>query len=77
MKNILGKTENLSLYNKEGKKVYDFYTYPNGYSSEHTYGENDIPLTFKDSHGVSIDFDIPEYTMEELIEKLGNFKINK
>jgi hypothetical protein len=22
-------------------------------------------------------FDIPEYTMEELVEKLGNFKIKK
>ena len=34
-------------------------------------------LTFKDSNGVSRGFDIPEYTMEELVNKLGNFKIKK
>jgi hypothetical protein len=38
---------------------------------------NGKELTFKDSHGLRIGFDIPEYTMEELIKKLGNFKLVK
>jgi YD repeat-containing protein len=119
MKNILGKTENLDLFNKDGKRVYEFikdsdgyiyeYTYDlqgnpltfknsNGFSSESTYDSNGNELTYKDStayssestydsdgnqltyknsNGVSHGFDIPEYTMEELVEKLGNFKIKK
>ena len=119
MKNILGKTENLTLYNKEGKRVYEFttrsngysieytrdskgneltYKSPNGFSSERTYDskgneltyknsngysceyaydENGNELTFKNSAGESIGFDIPEFTMEELVSKLGNFKLKK
>jgi hypothetical protein len=48
-----------------------------GYSSEYTYDSNGKELTFKDSDGIKRGFDIPEYTMEELVEKLGNFKIKK
>ena len=98
MKNILGKQEELELFNKEGKLIYRFYqrwdknwcesTYDsNGnlltfkdstdYWSELTYDSNGNLLTFKDSNGVMRGFDIPEYTMEELVEKLGNFKIKK
>ena len=77
MKNILGKTESLELFNKEGKRVYDFYKRSDGYSAECTYDSNGNELTFKDSNGVMRGFDIPEYTMEELVEKLGNFKIKK
>jgi YD repeat-containing protein len=98
MKNILGTTENLELFNKEGGKVYRFCKYPNGYSYErtcdsngnvltfkdsngysyeYTYDSNGNELTYKDSDGVSRGFDIPEYTMEELVERLGNFKIKK
>jgi uncharacterized protein RhaS with RHS repeats len=98
MKNILGKTENLELFNKDGKRVYQFinywdgvsceYTYDSngnqltykdsgGFSSEYTYDSNGMELTFKNSNGVTRGFDIPEYTMEELVEKLGNFKIKK
>jgi YD repeat-containing protein len=119
MKNILGTTENLEFYNKEGKKVYEFYkdsvgysyeqtydsngnaltfkdskgysseytydsngnklTFKNskGYSSEYTYDSNGNELTYKNSEGVTRGFDIPEYTMEQLVEKLGNFKIKK
>ena len=115
MKNILGKTENLELFNKEGKKVYEFYksssgityeytydsngnelTYKNsngysyeytrdanskeltfkdsnGYSYEYTRDANGKELTFKSSNGVSRGFDIPEYTMEELVEKIRKF----
>ena len=94
MENILGKTENLELYNKEGKKIYEFcktsngytfeYTYDsngkiltykdsNGYSYEYTRDANGKELTFKSSNGVSRGFDIPEYTMEELVEKIRKF----
>ena len=98
MKNILRTTENLELFNKEGKKVYEFYKYSSGISYERTYDSNGKDLTFKDSNGFSYEytrdsngnvltykdsngvtrgFDIPEYTMEQLVEKLGNFKIKK
>jgi YD repeat-containing protein len=98
MKNILGTTDNLELFNKEGKRVYKFYkgsdrysyeytynsngnvlTYKdsNGYSHEYTRDSNGNILTYKDSNGITRGFNIPEYTMEELVEKLGNFKIKK
>jgi hypothetical protein len=98
MKNILGTTENLELFDKDGRLLYNFYkssdaysyerTYDsnfniltlkdsNGFSYERTYDSNGNILTYKDSNGVMRGFDIPEYTMEELVEKLGNFKIKK
>ena len=111
MKNILGKEEDLSLYNKEGKLIYEFNTDSDGFSRElirdsrgnvltyknsngisgfTTYDSMGNVLTYKgsdgngfsseytyNSNGVSRGFDIPEYTMEELVEKLGNFKIKK
>ena len=98
MKNILGTTEDLELFNKEGKKVYEFdknsngswrertydsngntltYKDSSGFWIERTYDSNGKELTFKTSDGVTRGFDIPEYTMEELVEKLGNFKIKK
>ena len=96
MKNILGTTEDLDLYNKEGVRIYEFYKNSEGYSAEYTYDSNGYTLTYKnsdgywyectrdsngneltckDSNGVTQGFDIPEYTMEQLVEKLGNFKI--
>lgn len=98
MKNILGKTEELELFDKDGRIVYHFYkgsdgfssertynsdgkelTYKNsnGYSSEYTRDSHGKELTYKDSNGASRGFDIPEFTMEELVQKLGNFKIKK
>ncbi len=77
MKNILGTTENLELFDKVGKIVYNFYKDSKGYSYEYTYDSNGNELTYKDSNGVTRGFDVPEYTMEELVEKLGNFKIKK
>ena len=113
MKNILGNTNNLELFNKKGKKLYEFITYSNGFSYERTYDEKGNVLTYKDSNGFSceITYDekgnrltyknsngtyiirgkivtkeeyesfingTPEYTMEELVSKLGyNFKIKK
>lgn len=53
MKNILGKEENLELFNKKGKRVYAFSnTYP-GVSCEWTYDSNGNVLTFKSSCGFS------------------------
>ena len=119
MKNILGNTENLELFNKNGTKVYEYSKNSNGYSSECTRDSNGYILTFKGSNGYSREytydlkgniltfknsigfsyeytrdssgneltyknsdgetrgFDIPEFTMEQLVEKLGNFKIKK
>jgi hypothetical protein len=98
MKNIFGTTENLELFNKYGKRIYEFIkdsdgfsfesTYDsggniltikdsNGYSAKYTRDSEGNQLTYKNSNGVSRAFDIPEYTMEELVEKLGNFKIKK
>jgi len=77
MKNILGKTENLELFNKDGKRIYKFCKDLYGFIYEYTYDSNGNQLTYKDSTGVTLGFDVPEYTMEELVEKLGNFKIKK
>ena len=118
MKNILETQENLTLYNKAGRLVYQFvkgsycyleYTYDEfgnvltykdsdgfyykktydsngntltykdskGYSYEKTYDIKGRELTYKDSEGVSRGFDIPEFTMEQLVEKMGNFKLIK
>ena len=61
MKNILGNTEELELFNKEGKKVYHFYKDSDGFSWERTYDSNGNGLTYKDSNGNSYTrgFDIP------------------
>ena len=53
------------------------YKHSNGFWCESTYDDLGNELTFKDSDGVKRGFDIPEYTMEELVAKLGNFKIKK
>ena len=52
MKNILGNQENLEFYNKEGVKVYEFYTYSDSRNSyEYTHDKNGRILTSKDSTG--------------------------
>ena len=48
-----------------------------GYWDEHTYDKKGNKLTFKDSDGTKRGFGIPEYTMENLVEKLGDFKLIK
>lgn len=53
------------------------YKDSDGYNSKRTYDSKGKVLTYKDSNGVTRGFDIPEYTMEELVQKLGNFKIIK
>jgi len=63
------------IYDSNGNVL----TYKNskGFSYKYTYDSQGKELTYKDSNGVSRGFDIPEYTMEELVNKLGNFKIKK
>jgi YD repeat-containing protein len=51
MKNILRTEKDLELFNKEGKRVYWFRKYSDGYSWERTYDSNGNELTFKDSRG--------------------------
>ena len=62
-------------FDKKGNRL----TYKNsdGVWSECTYDEKGNELTYKNSNGTKRGFDIPEYTMENLVEKLGNFKLIK
>ena len=63
-------------YDSNGNKL----TYENSYGNwyKHTYDSDGNELTYEDSDGIKRGFDIPEFTMEELVEKLGhNFKIKK
>jgi YD repeat-containing protein len=60
MKNILGTTKDLELFNKDGKRVYKFGTSSNGVSYECTYDEKGNELTYKNSNGDSY-----EYTYDE------------
>ena len=84
MKNILGTEEPEFMQINQDNPVTKgstalVRTFKNlyGYSEEYTYDSNDKELTYKNSNGVRRGFDIPEYTMEELVSKLGNFKIKK
>ena len=64
----------VSTYNAEGKKL----TYKNsgGHSYDHTYDSEGNELTYQDSAGLSRR-SIPEFTMEQLCEKIGKFKLIK
>ena len=62
-------------YDKNGNEL--TFKNSNGYSWEYTYDKNGNELTFKDSNGTSRGFDIQEFTMEQLVEKVGNFKLIK
>ena len=64
-----------STYDDDGNQL--TYKNSNGYSCEATYDSNGNELTYKNSDGVSRGFDIPEFTMEQLVEKMGNFKLIK
>ena len=65
-----------STYDSKGNEL----TYENstGYWSKSTYDSDGNELTYEDSCGEKMGFDIPEFTMEELVIKLGHdFKIIK
>ncbi len=63
MKNILGKNENLKLYNKKGILRYKFVKDSDNYSYEYTYNKQGCKLTFKDSNN---------YSSESTYDKRGN-----
>ena len=67
----------LSEYTYDKKSNVLTYKNSDGGWYERTYDEKGNELTYKNSTGVKRGFDIPEYTMEELVNKLGNFKIKK
>jgi hypothetical protein len=77
MKNILGTQENLTLYTKAAVITYQFIKNSDGYSYEQTFDENGNVLTYKNSDGASEVFVIPEFTMEQLVTMVGNFKLIK
>ena len=63
-----------STYDEKGNQL----THENSISGwwKRTYDEKGNLLTYEDSDGMG--FDIPEFTMEELVKKIGyNFKIKK
>ena len=63
-------------YNEKGNQL--TYEDSNGDWSKCTYDEKGNPLTCENSNGKKMGFDIPEFTMEELVKKIGyNFKIKK
>ena len=62
-------------YNENGKVL--TFKDSNGFSWEKTYGKNGMVLTFRDSNFVERGFDIPEFTMKQLVDKVGNFKLIK
>ena len=62
-------------YDENGNELN--YKDSNGYSYEKTYDKNGNQLTYKSSDGVSRGFDIQEFTMKQLVEKVGNFKLIK
>ena len=62
-------------YDKFGKVL--TFKDSNGFWWERTYDDDGEVLTFKNSNGVKRGFDIPEFTMEQLVEKVGNFKLIK
>ena len=62
-------------YNDKGKEL--SFKDSKGYWLEYTYDEKGNQLTYKNSRGYKISFDIPEYTMTDLVEKIGNFKLIK
>ena len=62
-------------YDENGREL--TFKDSDGYSSEYTYDENGNELTYENSDGDKRGFDIPEFTMEQLTTKIGNFKLIK
>ena len=51
MKNALGKSESLKIYNDKGDLVYKFYKSFNGYWYEYKFDNNGNELIYEDSFG--------------------------
>ena len=62
------------ISDKNGKEIYNENS--DGFWFKREYDSNGNQIYFEDSYGIIIDNrSIPEYTMEELFEKIGNFKL--
>jgi YD repeat-containing protein len=73
-KNSYGYWEEYT-YDKKGNIL--TYKDSSGNWKEYTYDEKGNELTYKNSNGTERGFNIPEYTMKELVEKIRNFKLVK
>ena len=65
-------------YNSQSNRIY--YEDSNGYWTKYEYDSDDNQMYCQSSNGYIKDDrpkPIPEYTMEELVAKLGEFKIKK
>ena len=62
-------------YDKKGNVL--TFKGSDGFWEEYTYDKKGNELTYKNSNGIKRVFDAPEYTMKDLVEKLGNFKLIK
>ena len=61
-------------FDENGNKL--SYKNSEGYWSERTYDKNGNELTYKDSKGVLRGFDIPEYTMKNLVKQTVYLPVN-
>jgi len=81
MKNVFGTNDNLELYNKDGKMIYDFSKCPGGFSWDCTYDSNEKMLGYKDSDGYSSEYtrdsDGKELTFEDSNGVKRSFDIPK
>ena len=77
--NIQGKKQDLKLYNEDGVCIYKYIQHSDTYWSKWTYNDNGQKTSWENSNGDKETYtqDIPEYTMEELVDKIGNFKLIK
>ena len=69
---ITANTENLFLFVNGHRNVITYGT-TQSYFDSHEYKE----VTLDDLYDMSVVENIPEYTMEELVKKIGNFKLVK
>ena len=65
----------MALTYKNGKPL--TYKNSNGYWNKYTRDNEGNELTYEDSRGKKRGFDTPEFTTEELVKKLGDFKLIK
>ena len=65
-----------SEYDSKGNQIY--FKNSEGFWVKREFDSNGNRIYYEDSVGIIKDYrNIPEYTMEELVEKLGNFKLKK
>tara|TARA_R110000823_G_scaffold314955_1_gene445111 strand:- start:3837 stop:4136 length:300 start_codon:yes stop_codon:yes gene_type:complete len=63
------------IYDKNGNLLTGKYS--DDYWSKYTYDNKGNELTYENSNGTKRGFEIQEFTMEELVKELGNFKLIK